>query len=135
MGLALWLRRVPQLLGGLDVLSKLTSLAHLLSTVTLGNKKATVFKVKRNDSHSCRSYASPGRAMFEHGVEDDEQFAHTRDEGHLLRFASRQQPLVEVTDDGVVAGCGQRPHVKGAPHSGAPAPDSAFAPAECHCPG
>ena len=60
--------------------------------------------------------------MFEHGVEDDEQFAHTRDEGHLLRFASRQQPLVEVADDGVVEGCGQRPHVEGAPHSGARLP-------------
>ena len=58
--------------------------------------------------------------MFEHGVEDDEQFAHTRDHGHLLRFTMRQQPLVEVADGGVVAGCGQRPHVEGAPHSGAP---------------
>ena len=66
--------------------------------------------------------------MFEHGVEDDEQFAHTRDQGHLLRFTMRQQPLVEVADEGVVAGCGQRPHVEGAPHSGAPAPDGAFAP-------
>ena len=52
--------------------------------------------------------------MFEHGVEDDEQFAHTRDQSHLLRFTMRQQPLVEVADEGVVAGCGQRPHVEGA---------------------
>ena len=92
-----------------------------------GKPKKQLCLKSRGMTHSCRSYASPGRAMFEHGVEDDEQFAHTRDEGHLLRFASRQQPLVEVADDGVVAGCGQRPHVKGAPHSGAPAPDSAFA--------
>ena len=39
--------------------------------------------------------------MLEHGVEDDEQFAHTRDQGHLLRFTMRQRPLVEVADGGL----------------------------------
>ena len=37
--------------------------------------------------------------MLEHGVEDDEQLAHTSDQGQLLRLASGQQPLVEVPDD------------------------------------
>ena len=66
--------------------------------------------------------------MLEHGVENDEQFAHTRDQGHLLRFASRQQLLVEVPDHRVPACRGQCPHIEDAPHSGATAPDSAFAP-------
>ena len=66
--------------------------------------------------------------MLEHGVEDDKQFAHTRDDGYLLRFASRQQLLVEVADDGIASGRGHHSHVEGAPHSGASAPDGAFAP-------
>ena len=34
--------------------------------------------------------------MLEYGVEDDEQFAHTSDQGHPFRFTGRQQLLVEA---------------------------------------
>ena len=73
--------------------------------------------------------------MLEHSVQDDEQFAHTRDQSQLLRFASRQQLLVEVPDHGVPAGRGQCPHVEDAPYSGATAPGRRVCPAECRCPG
>ena len=66
--------------------------------------------------------------MLEHGVEDDQQLAHTSDEGHLLGLAGREQPLIEVPYDGVVAAGYQRPHVEGAAHSGTSAPDTPFAP-------
>ena len=66
--------------------------------------------------------------MLEHGVEDDEQFAHTRDEGHLLRLTNRQQRLVKVPDDGVEAASCQRAHVQGSTDLGASAPYGAFAP-------
>ena len=66
--------------------------------------------------------------MLKHGVEGDEQFAHARDEGHLLRLTRGQQSLIEVSYDGVAAGRGQRPHVEGGPHAGPSTPDGAFAP-------
>ena len=88
---------------------------------------ATVFSVKRKELRMSNPYL-PRCAMLEHSVQDDEQFAHTRDQSQLLRFASRQQLLVEVPDHGVPAGRGQCPHVKDAPYSGATAPDGAFAP-------
>ena len=35
--------------------------------------------------------------MLKHGVEGDEQFAHTRDnKGHLLRLTRGQQSLIEA---------------------------------------
>ena len=66
--------------------------------------------------------------MLEHGIEDDQQLAHTRCEGQLLRFTSGQQPSVEVPDDGVVAAGYQRSHVQGSADPGTSAPDGAFAP-------
>ena len=66
--------------------------------------------------------------MFEHAVEYNQQFAHGRDQRHLFRLASCQQPLVEVPDSRVVAAGYQRSHVEDGPHPGASAPDGAFAP-------
>ena len=50
--------------------------------------------------------------MFEHAVEYNQQFAHGRDQRHLFRLASCQQPLVEVPDSRVVAAGYQRSHVE-----------------------
>ena len=66
--------------------------------------------------------------MFEHGVERNQQFAHGRDQRHLFRLTSCQQPLVEVPNSRVVAAGYQRSHVEDGPHPGASAPDGAFAP-------
>ena len=73
-------------------------------------------------------HIAPRGAMFEHAVEYNQQFAHGRDQRHLFRLASCQQPLVEVPDSRVVAAGYQRSHVEDGPHPGASAPDGAFAP-------
>ena len=54
--------------------------------------------------------------MFEHAVEYNQQFAHGRDQRHLFRLASCQQPLVEVPDSRVVTAGYQRSHVEDGPH-------------------
>ena len=43
--------------------------------------------------------------MFEYGVDDRQQLTHTGHQGYLLRFASRQQTLVEFPHP---PGCGVR---------------------------
>ena len=52
--------------------------------------------------------------MIEHGVEYNQQFAHGRDQRHLFRLTSCQQPLVEVPNSRVVAAGYQRSHVTNA---------------------
>ena len=73
-------------------------------------------------------HIAPRGAVFGHGVEYDQQFAHARDERYLLRLAGCQQPSVEVSDSKVVAGGYQPSHVEDGPHPRASAPDGAFAP-------
>ena len=51
--------------------------------------------------------------MLEHGVEDNQQLAHTGCESQFLRLTSGQQPLVEVPDHGIEAAGDQRSHVQG----------------------
>ena len=73
--------------------------------------------------------------MFEHAVEYNQQFAHGRDQRHLFRLASCQQPLVEVPDSRVVAGGDQRSHVEDGPAPESVRPRRRVCPAGCHCPG
>ena len=47
------------------------------------------------------SHIAPRVAMFEHGVEHNQQFAHGRP-AHFFRLTRCQQPLVEVPDSRVV---------------------------------
>ena len=54
------------------------------------------------------SHIAPRVAMFEHGVEHNQQFAHGRDQRHFFRLTNCQQPLVEVPDSRVVAAGYQR---------------------------
>ena len=58
------------------------------------------------------SHIAPRVAMFEHGVERNQQFAYGRDQRHLFRLTSCQQPLVEVPNSRVVAAGYQRSHVE-----------------------
>ena len=67
----------------------------------------------------------PSSTMFEHGVKDDEQLAHTGGEGDLFGFASSTETLVERLDNGVVTGSGEGSHIERGPDGGAPAPDGA----------
>ena len=63
--------------------------------------------------------------MFEHRVENRQQFAHTGDQRHLAFFAARTQGLVRVPDDRVTAGGRQGRHVQRRAHGGAAAPTRA----------
>ena len=65
--------------------------------------------------------------MLEHGIQNEQQLAHAGYESQLLRLTSRQQPLVEVPDDGVVATGHQSSHVQGSANPGASAPDGPLA--------
>ena len=38
----------------------------------------------------------------EHGVEDDEHFAHTRGDGHIVMFTGLDETLIKGADNGVV---------------------------------
>ena len=64
--------------------------------------------------------------MLEHGVENNQQLAHASCEGQFLGFTSSQQPLVEVSYDGVEAAGHQRSHVEGGTDPCASTPDGAF---------
>ena len=71
---------------------------------------------------------APGRAVLEHGVEDDRQLWDAGCEGRFLGFACSQQPLVDIPDDGIeAAGC-PRVQVQEGTDPGASAPDGALAP-------
>ena len=74
------------------------------------------------------THVSPWRAVLEHGVERDEQLAHTSDESDLLRLTSGQQPLVEVPDHRIEAAGHQCSHVEGGAYPGTSTPYGAFAP-------
>jgi hypothetical protein len=54
----------------------------------------------------------PWGSVSEDGVEDREQLAHAGHQGHLLRFAGRQETLVEFPYDRVVARSDQGAHVQ-----------------------
>ena len=66
----------------------------------------------------------PRRLSFDHGVENDQQFAHTGREGHLGFFPLRNEALVKGFDDGIMPGRGQGGHVERRPDLRATAPNS-----------
>ena len=66
--------------------------------------------------------------MFEHGVENREQFSHAGGQGELLRLAGREEPLVEGPNQRVVSCRGQGRHVERGPYLGPSAPNRALAP-------
>src|SRR3712207_1213348 len=72
----------------------------------------------------------PHCALFEHGVQNRQQLAHTSGQGDLLGFARRAQPVVEGMDYWIVADSNQRPQVQRFAHAGAPTPYGA-PPASC----
>ena len=74
-----------------------------------------------------RMVFDPGFLGLDHGIENDEQFAHGRDEGDLFGFADCAQAPVKRADHRVVAGGGQGGHVQGCAHVCAASPHSALA--------
>lgn len=53
------------------------------------------------------------RVCFDHGVEDDEELAHTGGDDDLERLSSGFKALREDTDHGVVSLCGEGCHIEG----------------------
>ena len=65
--------------------------------------------------------------MFEDGVKDSEQLAHTGSKSEFVFLASGTETLIEGSDDGIVlCGC-QRSHVQGGSYFGSPSPNGALA--------
>jgi hypothetical protein len=69
----------------------------------------------------------PGSPVFEDGVEDREQLAHAGHQSHLLRFAGRQETLVEFPYDRVAARGDQGAHVQRRSDLGPPSPHATMA--------
>ena len=63
----------------------------------------------------------PIRSMFEHRVENRQEFAHTSDQRHLAFFAARAQGLVCVPNDRITAGRHQGRHAQNRAHGRAAA--------------
>lgn len=65
----------------------------------------------------------PGSVMFEHGIENGEQFAHAGNQGHFLGLAGGAEPPIETPNHGIEAGHDDRCHVECCPRLGTPAPE------------
>ena len=72
-----------------------------------------------------REERGPRRPLFEHGIQDREEFAHTRREGHLGHLARRAQARVKGADDGIKARGTQGPQVEDTAYGRPAAPDQA----------
>ena len=69
-----------------------------------------------------------GRASGDDGIEDDEEFAETSDEGELPGFASGEEASLEGFERRVVAGGGDGSHVQSGADGSPPTPNHALAP-------
>ena len=68
----------------------------------------------------------PRGAMFENGVKDSEQLAHTGSKSDFVFLPCSAETLIERSDYGVMLCGGQCSHVEGASYFGPPSPDGAL---------
>src|ERR1043166_3849339 len=61
--------------------------------------------------------------MFDHCVENRQQFAHATDQRDLRSLTGIAQPLVKGSDDAVTSACNQGCHVQRCAYGGSAAPD------------
>ena len=61
--------------------------------------------------------------MFQHRIEDRQQFVHAGRERHLLGFPRALQPLIEGADHGIKASRDDRAHIEDRTHLRASTPD------------
>src|SRR6267143_4999238 len=73
---------------------------------------------------------SPGCPMFQHRIENRQQFPHTCGKCYLLGFPCSLQALIEDTDHRIEPGGHDRAHIKHGADLCAPAPDRP-SPSEC----
>src|SRR5688572_24350854 len=83
---------------------------------------ATVFKLRGLKIEFC-----PGSTMFNHCIQNGQEFAHTSDQGHLWALTGGSQSVVKSANSRIMSACYQGSHVKTGPYRGAPAPDAAVA--------
>ena len=69
---------------------------------------------------------TPGCPMFEHGVQDDRQFAHACRQRQLLRLPRLAESLIERPNDGIEPGATIAPIYRSAPGLCPASPDCAF---------
>src|SRR5512143_201235 len=65
--------------------------------------------------------------MFNHRVQNRQQFSHASNQSDLCWFTRLAQPCVESFDDGITSAGGQGSHVERCPHAGTTAPDATTA--------
>src|SRR6266508_1579815 len=68
----------------------------------------------------------PGLVAFDHRIEDGQHLSHAGDYGHLLQFALREQPLVELFDHGVTSRGRKRGHIEWSSDRCATSPTTPF---------
>ncbi len=72
--------------------------------------------------------------MFEDGIQDDQQFAHTGNQSNFWFFARCPQPSVEVSDHGIAPAGSQRSHVEGSAHVSSTTPNDTASPQQTTVP-
>ena len=77
-------------------------------------------------SSTLNQFCAPEGPMFEHRIQDNQQFPHAGRQGDLLCLASRTEALIERTDHGIEACGDHRGHVQRRPDLRPAAPDRAF---------
>src|SRR5216683_1121873 len=93
---------------------------------------ATVFRNraqegKRRSGWGDERRCSPMSFVVKHGIENNEELAHTGDERGLGVFTVGAQPQIESSDGGIAAHSRHRRHIQDAPHLCASAPDTTAA--------
>ena len=69
----------------------------------------------------------PRRPVFQHGIEDDQQFPHARNKCDFLGLAGGAEPLIEIPNHRVESSRHDRSHVQCHSHLSAPTPHRASA--------
>src|SRR6266478_1498838 len=94
---------------------------------------ATVFRNRAQEGKRRSGWGDERRCLpmsfvVKHGIENNEELAHTGDERGLGVLTVGAQPQIESSDGGIAAHSRHRRHIQDAPHLCASAPDTTTAP-------
>src|SRR5712664_3528054 len=100
--------------------------------LTLSNLAATVFRNraqegKRRSGWGDERRCSPMSFVVKHGIENNEELAHTGDERGLGVFTVGAQPQIESSDGGIAANSRHGCHIQHPADLGAATPDTTAA--------
>src|SRR6266852_300536 len=93
---------------------------------------ATVFRNRAQEGKRRSGWGDergclPVSFVVKHGIENNEELAHTGDERGLCVLTVGAQPQIESSDGGIAAHSRHRRHIQDAPHLCASAPDTTAA--------